>query len=101
MSVVVARAKKIILIMFVLCLMQGGGQCVTALCVSDSESIRYSTLRKGEGWKTTLTDVENASKVGSNLDAVKMELNSGLRDSYNIFYSVYLQDYGWIGGSVG
>ena len=96
MNAVVAKAKKIILMMFVLCLMQGG-QCITALCVSDSESIRYSTLRKGEGWKTTLTDVENASKVGSNLEAVKMELNSSLRDSYNIFYRVYLQDYGWLG----
>ena len=74
-----------------------GGQCVTALCVSDSESIRYSTLRNGEGWKTTLTDIENASKVGSNLEAVKMELNSGLRDSYNIFYRVYLQNHGWLG----
>ncbi len=96
MNVAVAKAKKSILMMFVLCLMQGG-QCITALCVSDSDSIRYSTLRKGEDWKTTLTDIENASKVGSNLEAVKMELNSGLRDSYNIFYRVYLQNYGWLG----
>lgn len=78
-------------------MLDAGGQCVTALCVSDSESIRYSTLRKGEGWKTTLTDIENASKVGSNLEAVKMELNGSLRNSHNIFYRVYLQNHGWLG----
>ena len=74
-----------------------GGQCITALCVSDSESIRYSTLRTGEGCQTASTDIEHTSKVGINLEAVKMDLNSSLGDSHNIFYRFYLQDYGWLG----
>ncbi len=75
----------------------GGGQCLTSFCAPDSESIRYSTLRTGEGWQTASTDIEHASKVNGNLEAVKMELSGNLCDSHNIFYRVYLQNYGWLG----
>lgn len=59
-------------------------------------NVSYSTLFRGEGWQTNLTNIEETKKFKDNLEAIRIELTDGKEKDYNIFYRVYLENYGWL-----
>lgn len=74
----------------------GGGWNFSAFCVDDVNVVSYSSRVKGRDWKSDVRTLEQAGLIDANLEAVKMELNGDLNNSHNIFYRVYLQNYGWL-----
>ena len=59
----------------------------------------YNTRIVGEGWTGEKKKMAKAGSVGAGkvMDAVKIDLTGELKETYDIYYRVFVSDFGWLG----
>lgn len=80
----------------------GAGKRLEAIKVQVSGvedlGISYKVFCDVDGWKSACTDGAVAGTVGESkrIEAVSMELTGTAADQYEVYYRVYVNEYGWL-----
>ena len=61
-----------------------------------SDSFTYQTYDNVNGWSDLVNNDEISGKQNAGIEAIKINLPESLKDTYDIYYRVHIQTYGWL-----
>ena len=70
---------------------------ITALKTEYEGSITYSTYTSEGGWQKEVLQEQMSNKIGSKIEAIKMNLSGEVSNHYDVYYSIYVTNIGWTG----